>query len=135
MQSASQYPHPTSAPIHQLVNQLIGSVALLTAFLIAFAWFPQPAIPQIVDANGDGAGKCARQPCPGGPYNDADGDVDRLIFAIDCANQLPGPDVINLAVGGTYTLLAEEAAGRSPARRGGWFGTAAVRTNAGQRCH
>ncbi len=37
-------------------------------------------------------------------FNIADGDVAGLIAAINAANSNPGPDTINLAQGGTYTL-------------------------------
>lgn len=37
-------------------------------------------------------------------YNIVDGDVAGLIAAINSSNANPGPDVINLATGGTYTL-------------------------------
>ena len=38
------------------------------------------------------------------PYNIADGDVTGLIAAINASNANPGPDIINLAPSGTYTL-------------------------------
>ncbi|HKP37925.1 MAG TPA: choice-of-anchor Q domain-containing protein [Pyrinomonadaceae bacterium] len=40
----------------------------------------------------------------GGTYNVADGDVSALIAAINASNANVGPDTINLAEGGTYTL-------------------------------
>src|SRR5687768_499112 len=41
---------------------------------------------------------------PSSVFNIADGDVAGLIAAIKAANTNPGPDIINLAPGGTYTL-------------------------------
>ena len=41
-------------------------------------------------------------------FNPPDGDVAGLIAAINIANATPGPDTINLASGGTYTLTAED---------------------------
>src|SRR5688572_22169634 len=37
-------------------------------------------------------------------YNVADGDVTGLIAAVNASNANVGPDTINLAYGGTYTL-------------------------------
>jgi uncharacterized delta-60 repeat protein len=48
---------------------------------------------------------------PARTFTVADGDVAGLIAAINSANAVPGPDAIELAAGGTYTLTAVDNSG------------------------
>src|SRR5262245_10562669 len=52
-------------------------------------------------------------------YNVANGDIAGLIAAVSAANTNPGPDIINLAPGGTYSFT-------SPGAISSWWGDAAL---------